>query len=80
MEFKNKKFKIYDDDGNLIGTSEDTKGNVFYLNPTIDTYLFPRFDDVWLWHKRLCRANFENMVEVCRKQSVKRLIEFSLTQ
>lgn len=50
-----------------------TKGNLFYLDPTIKTCLFSRIKDAWLWHKRLCHVNFENMVKICRNKRVRDL-------
>ena len=42
LEFQNKKVKIYDDNGNLIGIGEQTKGNLFYLDPIVDTCWFAK--------------------------------------
>ena len=25
-----------------------------------------KIDDVWLWHKRLCHANFDNLVNISK--------------
>ena len=50
LEFHNRKVKIYDDDRNMVGTREQTKGNLFYLDPIVDICLFAKVEDVWLWH------------------------------
>ena len=74
LEFHIKKENINNaNDGNLIDTREKTRGNIFYLYPTIDTYLFKKVEDVWLWHKRLCHVNFGNMVENNRKKRLRGL-------
>ena len=59
VEFYNKKTKIYDTTGELIGSGDQTRGNLFYLDLSEDTYLFSQFGDVWLWHKRLCHVIFD---------------------
>ena len=37
LEFWNRKFKIFDDEGNLIGIGMQTLGNLFYLDPIVET-------------------------------------------
>ena len=64
---------IYDSEGNLNGSGERTKGNLFYLDETIETCLMVKSDDVWLWHKRLCHVNFDNLVNI-RKMMTTRSI------
>lgn len=71
LEFQNRKENIYDNDGNFIGTREQTRGNLLYLDPTINTCLFYRIEDVFLWHKRLCHINFKNIVKVSRRKRVR---------
>ena len=53
VEFENKTTKIYDTDGKLIGKGDQTRGNLFYLDMNDATFLVIKFDDVWLWNKRL---------------------------
>ena len=66
--------RIYDTYGDLIRTGEQARGNLFYLDPTITTCLFSRIEDVWLWNKRFCYVNFDNMVKVSRKKNVRGLL------
>ena len=40
VEFLNKKEKVYDAMGELIGIGEKTRGNLFYLDLSEDTCLF----------------------------------------
>ena len=59
VEFENNIEKIYDTIGKLIGKDEKTRGNLFSLDMNDATCLVVEFDDVWLWHKRLCHVNFD---------------------
>ena len=34
-------------------------------------YLVVRFDDFWIWHKRLCHVNFDNMISISKMKKVK---------
>ena len=60
VEFGNKVAKIYDTNGKLIGKRDQTRSNMFYLDIEVATCFIVKFDDVWLWHKRLCHVNFDN--------------------
>ena len=51
VEFGNIKDKIYDANGELIGSGDQTRGNLFYLDISEATWLVVQFDDMWLWHK-----------------------------
>lgn len=66
--------KIFDVDRKLIGIDEQTRGNLFYLDPIISTCLFYKVEYVWLWHKRLYHVDFDNMVKVSRKKKVRDLL------
>ena len=54
VEFENKIAKIYDTDGKVTRKGDQTRANLFYLDIDDATFLVVEFDDVWLWHKRLC--------------------------
>ena len=71
VEFGNKTAKIYDTDGNLIGKGDQTKSNLFYLDMEDATYLIIIFDDMWLWHKRLCHVNFDNLISINNMKKVR---------
>ena len=73
VEFGNKIAKIYDTDGKLIGKGEQTRNNLFYLDMENPTCLVVRINDVWLWHKRLCHVNFDNLVSINKKKKVRGL-------
>ena len=48
VEFDNRKAKMYETDGKIIGSGDQTRGNLFYLDMNDATCLFVEFDDVWL--------------------------------
>lgn len=73
VEFGNRKVKIYDANGELIGNGDQTRGNLFYLDMNDVTCLVLQFDDVWLWHKRLCHVNFDNLVGISKMKRVRGL-------
>ena len=47
----------------MISTSTKSRGNVFQLNPIKMACLVAKVDDNWLWHKRFCYINFDNIVK-----------------
>ena len=50
-----------------------TKGSLFYLDETTKTCLMVKSDDVWLWHKRLCHVNFDNLVSISKMMRLRDL-------
>lgn len=77
VEFLNKKAKIYDSTGELIGSGKKTRGNLFYLDLSEDTCLSAQYEDVCLWHKRPCHVNFDNLIEISKKIKVRGLPRLS---
>ena len=73
VEFGNKISIIYDTNGNLIGKGDQTRSNLFYLDIEDSTCLIVKFDDVWLWHKRLCYVNFDNLISISNIKKVRGL-------
>ena len=71
VEFENKTAKIYDTDRNLIGKGDKTRSNLFYLDMEDVACLIIRFDDVRLWHKRLCHVNFDNLMSISNMKKVR---------
>ena len=71
VDFENKIAKIYDTDGKLIGKGDKTRSNLFYLDIKDATCLVVEFDDVWLWHKRLCHVNFDNLTSISNIRRVR---------
>ena len=79
IEFENYKGKIYDATGELIRSGEKTRGILFYLDLYEDTCLFAQFEDIWLWHKRLCHVNFDNLVNISKMKKNKRITKIEKT-
>ena len=55
----------------MIGKGDQTRSNLFYLDIEDATCLVVGFDDVWLWHKRLCYVNFDNLVSISNMKKVR---------
>ena len=73
VEFENKSTKIYDTNGKLIGKGDQTRSNLFYLDIEDATCLIEKFDDVWLWHKRLCHVHLDNLISISNMKRVRGL-------
>ena len=73
VEFENKIAKIYDASGELIGKGDQTRSNLFYLDIDDVTCLVSKFDDTWLWHKRLCHPNLDNLIRITHMKRVRGL-------
>ena len=57
--------------GKLIGKGDQTRRNLFYLDIEDATCLIAKLDDVWLWHKRLCDVNFDNLISISNMKKVR---------
>ena len=64
VEFENKIAKIYDASGKIIGKGDQTMSNLFYLDIDDVTCFVAKFDDTWIWHKRLCHVNLDNLIKI----------------
>ena len=62
---------MYNLEGKLSGSEDQTKGNLFYLDETTKTCLMVKCDDVWLWNKRLFHVNFDNLVSISKMMKLK---------
>ena len=71
VEFNQKKDLISNFEGNLSGSGERKKGNLLYLDETIETCLMVKIDDVWLWHKRLCHLTFYNLIKISKMMKLR---------
>ena len=60
----NGKAKFHDDKGNLVGSCKQTKGNLFYLDLGECLCFIAQAEEIWLWHRRLCHINFDNLVKI----------------
>jgi hypothetical protein len=43
-----RKKKIFDVDGELIGSGDQIRGNLFYQDLSSDICLFAQYEDIWL--------------------------------
>ena len=62
---------MFDDDDKLIGSGDQTKGIFLYLDLSNETCLFSQHEDIWLWHKRLCHVNIDNLVNISKMKRVR---------
>ena len=70
-EFMNGKEKLLDDKGNLVGSWKQTKGNLVYLDFGECSCFIAQVKESWLWHKRLCHENFDNLVKIRKHKRVR---------
>ena len=52
---------------------QELGGNVFKLNSTEITCLVANIDNNWLWHRRFCHINFDDIVKTSRTFNVRDL-------
>ena len=65
------KARLLDRKGKLIGSSKQTKGNLFYLELGECSCFIAQVEEIWLWHKRLCHVNIDNMVKISKFKKVR---------
>ena len=71
MEFMHGKARLLDDKGKLIGSGKQIKGNLFYIDLGECLCFFSQVEESWLWHRRLCHVNFDNMVKIRKFRKVR---------
>ena len=54
-----------------IGSGNQTKGNLFYLDISESSCFIAQVEKIWLWHKRLCHVNFDNLIKIRKKKRVR---------
>ena len=71
----NGKARLLDNQGNLIDSGRKTKGNLFYLDLDLGDFscFIAQVEESWLWPRRLCHVNFDNMVKISKVRRVKGL-------
>ena len=62
---------ILDGKGNLVGTGNQTKCNLFYLDLTESLFFLAQVEESWIWHKIMCHANFDNLVTISKNKRVR---------
>ena len=65
------KARLQDDKGKLIGLGKQTKGNLLYLELGNCSCFIAQIEESWLWHKKLCHVNFDNMVKIRKFRKVR---------
>ena len=48
-----------------------TKHNLFYVDLSQSSCLIAQVEENWLWHKRLCHVNFDNLIKISKKKIVR---------
>ena len=64
---------LLNDKGKLIRSGKQTKGNLFYLDLGECSCFIAQIEEIWLWHKRLCHVNFDNMGKIRKFKKVRDL-------
>lgn len=60
-----------DGKGNLVGSGNQRKGDLFYLDLIEISCILAQVEDSWLWNKRMCHANLDNMVTIRKNRKVR---------
>ena len=64
----NGKAKMLDRNGYLVGSGNQIKGNLFYLDLRKSSCFIDQIEERWLWNKRLCHVNFDNLVKIIKSK------------
>ena len=67
----NGKAKLLDGNSNLVGSTKQTKGNLFYLDLSAISCFIDQVEESWLWHKILCHVNFDNLIKIRKHKRVR---------
>ena len=62
---------LLNDKGKLMGSRKQMKGNLFYLELGECLCFISQVEESWLWHKRLCHVNFDNVVKIRKFRKVR---------
>ena len=65
------KARLLDDKEKLIGLGKQKKGNLFYLDLGECSCFIDQVEEIWIWHRRLCHVNFDNMVKIRKFKKVR---------
>ena len=71
VEFMHGKARLLDDKGKIIGSTKQIKGNLFYLDLGECSCFIAQVEESWLWNRRLCHLNFDNMVKIRKFKNVR---------
>ena len=67
----NAKAKLMGGKENLVGSGNQEKGNLFYLDLIEISCFLAQVDDSWLWHKIMRHVNFNNVVTIRKNRRVR---------
>ena len=67
----NGKAKLLDGKVNLARFGNQTKDNLFYLDRSENSCFIAQVEEMWLWHKRSCHVNFNNIIKISKKKIVR---------
>jgi hypothetical protein len=75
MIFYSKNCQIRDVKKNrLVGTATRTPNNIYILDEKKENCYLGNEDESWLWHKRLGHINFENIIQLNKKETIRDLL------
>ena len=67
----NGKAKFLHGKENLVGIGNQTKCNIFYLDLTESSCFLAQVEESWLWNKRLCHVNFDNLINIRKNRRMR---------
>jgi hypothetical protein len=73
MIFYSKNCQIRDVKTRLVGIATRTTNNIYILDEKKENCYLGNEDESWLWHKRLGHINFENMIQLNKKEAIRDL-------
>jgi hypothetical protein len=74
MIFDSKQCQIRDVKTNqLVGTTTRTSNNIYILDEKDENCYLVHQDERWLWHKRLGHINFDNLIQLNKKEAIRNL-------
>jgi hypothetical protein len=74
MIFDSKQCQIRDVKTNqLVGTTTRTSNNIYILDEKDENCYLGHEDESWLWHKRLGHINFDNLIQLNKKEAIRNL-------
>ena len=71
VEFMHVKARLLDEKRKLIGSGKKIKCNSFYLDLGECSCFISQVEESWLWNRRLCHVNFDNMVKIRKFRKVR---------
>ena len=63
--------RLLNNKGKLVGSSIQTKDNLFYLELGECSCFIAQIEEIWLWHKSLCHVNFDNLIKIRKFKKVR---------